>query len=131
MPTNIDRHLHQQTLVLKFSNGSRQLVATTDRVKTRWLRSARTFCSGSSGDALNLTARDSMMTAGCLGRPNLALVDPLLQRRITNPASCAASIGFRSSLIVLLTFQIALVNDTIVQIYGSIRFSGGFGTIVS
>src|SRR5450432_1365660 len=85
MTGHVDRYLHQQAFVADLRNLSRQFVASADRVETDGL----TFSSGAraaySGDPLDLTPSDTVMTAGSLRRPNLALIDPLLQRRITNP----------------------------------------------
>lgn len=94
MPAHIDGHLHQQTFVLEFGNSAGQLVTTADGVEADWLRSTRPSCFRGSSHPLDFAAGDSVMAAGSLGRANLALLDPLLQRRITNARQLGRVYGF-------------------------------------
>src|SRR5882762_690000 len=82
--THIDRHLHQQSFITKFGDCSRQLVAAANRVETNRFTLSRTLFPTCSRYTLDLAARDTMMATGSGRRTNLSVVNPLLQRRVTD-----------------------------------------------
>ena len=59
-----------------------QFVSTANRIEADGLSAL--WLRGVAGNTLDFTAGDAVMSAGRFGRADLALVDPLLNRGITD-----------------------------------------------
>src|SRR5262249_15585636 len=82
LTADLDADLREQAVEAHFGDLAEKLIAAADGVQTD--RLSLRFTPIGPDEALDLAPRDAMMAASSLHRFDLAVVNPLLERRVTD-----------------------------------------------